>query len=194
MKDIDMSIINSVDIFKNNKSYLKELSLDTKNSEYMTESMTLAVNFDKVKTCYANSLNKSEECLSSVDALVELDERIVLIEFKNGKVKTPSVKHKMKDSLLLLCDILNTKISETREIMDYIVVYNKEKNNSHKKNKVQESKSRDDIMGYLADKADSEIVIFDLERYIDIFFKNIHTYDKQEFKDYLEKNKLYTIK
>lgn len=46
-------------------------------------------------------------------------------------------------------------------------------------------------MGHLADKAESEIVIFDLERYIDIFFKNIHTYDKQEFKYYLMKNKLY---
>lgn len=186
-----MNIINTIDIFKNNKSYLKELSLDEAHSEYMTESMTPAVNFDQVKTCYANNLYKSEKCLNSVDALIELDERIILIEFKNGKVENSAVKHKMKDSLLLLCDILNTKISETREIMDYIVVYNKEKINSHKKNKVQESKSRDDIMGHLADKAESEIVRFDLERYIDIFFKNIHTYDKKEFKDYLLKNKLY---
>lgn len=191
MKDIEMSIINSVSLFKDNIKELKEISEDKTNGVFLTESKTPAVDFDYVKTCYANGIGKSENCAKSVDGLLEVNEIITLIEFKNTKVRPSEIKHKMKDSLLLLCDILNTQISKTRKNMQYIVVYNKEKNKDSEKGKMQESKSRNDIANHYAEKGGTELIKFDLEKYVDFYFCNVHTYNEEEFKEYLLKNNLY---
>lgn len=52
-----------------------------------------------------------------------------IIEFKNGDMKSEKrrVKDKIRDSLLLFCDITEMRIAETRKAMDFILVYNIEK-------------------------------------------------------------------
>ncbi|WP_107839677.1 hypothetical protein [Metasolibacillus meyeri] len=125
--------IEDFPIFQNNLLSLKELSKDDgdkNNIIYMTNSEVLAVDFDQVKTQYTNELGLSEEVASSCDAITYHANHITFVEFKNGNMKNAkaNVKSKIKDSLLIFCDITNTKIIDTREKVDFILVYNQEKN------------------------------------------------------------------
>lgn len=180
------------DIFQNNVDSLKVLSLDDSDPidvKYMTESDIMAVDFDKVKRKYTNQLGLSEESAASADALLPSDHGAVFVEFKNGKVNNRNVKDKIRDSILILCDILNKTISYTREHIDFIVVYNQQKNplpNQMKKQKIQESVSREEIGKFFSQKANQEFILFDLEKYKGMYFRDVHTYSKQEFEKYLE--------
>ena len=120
-------------IFTNNSSTLKKISRDDSDKEkieYMTESERPAVDFDAVKTEYTNSLNLSEENADSVDGMFEANGSLVFVEFKNGNMKNEKakVKSKIRDSLLIFCDITKTRIDDTRKIAEFILVYNLNKN------------------------------------------------------------------
>ena len=108
---------NLYETFREHISTLKECSKDHSDPgciKFMTESQLEAINFDTVKTKYANDLVLSEECAASVDALLETDENIAFVEFKNGKVNNRNIKDKIRDSLLLFCDLTKQTISDTR--------------------------------------------------------------------------------
>ena len=71
-----------------------------------------------------------------VDAILQIDGKILFIEFKNGKIKdkqSDSIVIKILESLLMFCDIADCKISQVREVADLILVYNAEKNPPHSK-------------------------------------------------------------
>ena len=182
-------------IFTNNSSTLKKISRDDSDKEkieYRTESERPAVDFDAVKTEYTNSLNLSEENADSVDGMFEANGSLVFVEFKNGNMKNEKakVKSKIRDSLLIFCDITKTRIDDTRKIAEFILVYNLNKNplpNQLKKQSVQESQSRVNIAKYLCQKAGKEFIRFDLERFQTLYFKAVHTYSKDEFEKYLIK-------
>ena len=97
--------------FTNNISTLKETSKDTSKvslggiEQYLTDVQTNVINFDAVKTEYTNKLGLSNSCACSVDALIVLDGKLAFIEFKNGKVVSRDLRLKVKDSLLIFCDI-----------------------------------------------------------------------------------------
>ena len=57
------------------------------------------------------------------------------------------------------------------------------------KDTVQESDSREAIAKHFLGKAKEELIRFDLERFKTLYFRNVHTYSKEEFKAYWEKNK-----
>ncbi len=123
-----MSIrIKDFPIFRNHLSTLAKTSVDTSegNPVQMTDSDLPAINFDDVKTEYTNKLGLSNQVAASCDALV-LGDKTYLIEFKNGKLAglMKDVKIKMKDSLLIYCDITKKTISDTRKDMEFILVYN----------------------------------------------------------------------
>ena len=116
-------------IFSDNLSNLKEISKDDsdkENIDYMTDSLKEAVNFDAVKTEYTNGLNLSEENATSVDGIFEMSNHLIFIEFKNGNMKNQkrSVKDKIRDSLLIFCDITGKQVKDTREWLEFILVYN----------------------------------------------------------------------
>lgn len=186
--------LNEYQIFGDNISNLKEISKDDsdKNSiVYMTDSSKEAVNFDVVKRKYLNDLSLSEENASSVDGIFENNNHLVFVEFKNGKMggEKRKVKDKIRDSLLIFCDITGQHITNTREWLEFILVYNIEKNplpNQINKNEVQESSSRLQIAQYLGGKAEEEFVRFDLKKFKRVYFKEVHTYSQEEFKEYLE--------
>ncbi len=140
----------------------------------MTESQIEAVNFDEFKTKYANNLRLSEECAASTDALLQTDTGLAFVEFKNGKVNNRNVKDKIRDSLLLFCDFTQKTISYTREHVDFIVVYNEEKNplpNQYKKQTNADAPSRTEISRYFLGKGNQELILFDLERYQHLYFR-----------------------
>lgn len=193
MRDIVRIEWKKYKIFKENVSTLKEISKDDsdpKNIQYMTESMNPAINFDDVKTQYANNLELSEEVVSSVDGIFESSECLIFAEFKNGKMQgeKSKVKDKIRDSLLMFCDITGEEIADTRKYAEFILVYNIQKNpmpNQLKKASFQESQSRVNIAKYLCDKANSEFIRFGLEKFKKIYFKDVHTFSTEEFEKYL---------
>lgn len=188
--------IEEYDIFRDKKSSLKELSKDDSDVDnviYMTESDAEAINFDSVKTQYVNELGLSEESATSVDGIMYNIPHVTFIEFKNGKMKNEKrkVKDKIRDSLLIFGDITGKSISFIRENIDFVLVYNIEKNplpNQITKGYVQESESRDYIAGNLMKKAKKEFIRFDLERFKTLYFREVHTYTEAEFKTFLERN------
>lgn len=180
-------------LFADHKSTLKECSGDNSDGStirFMTESQIEAVNFDKFKTKYTNDLRLSEECAASTDALLQTDTGLAFVEFKNGKVNNRNVKDKIRDSLLLFCDFTQKTISYTREHVDFIVVYNEEKNplpNQYKKQTNTDAPSRTEISRYFLGKGNQELILFDLERYQHLYFREVHTYTKEQFGNYIEK-------
>lgn len=170
--------LDSYSLFFQNKDTLKEISADTSDPEattYMTESDRMAIAFDEVKREYLRALNQSDNLLESLDALLQHDGGIAFIEFKNGASKTEikqSVSGKVPDSLLIFCDVVSESISFTRQNVDLIVVYNKEK--------ISRS-SREKIRKYVTDKSHNPLKRFGIAKYIGVYFRDAATYSMEEF-------------
>ncbi len=183
----------SVDLFNKNISSLKETSKDKQENSisYMTDSDYEVVNFDGVKNDYIRGLCISETPCSN-DAVCVLDDKdtIVFIEFKNGaSIKKYELWKKIYDSVLIFNDLSHSLISETREKLEYILVYNEDKfqdNNGQQNN--HNSKNRDEIGKQLGKLSNEEYIKFDLKQFVNYLFKSVHTYTKEEFeKNFIEK-------
>lgn len=183
-------------ILQNNRCSLKEISKDDSGPndvQYMTSSEKAVINFDLVKRHYVNQLGLSEDVATSVDAILPFADGILFVEFKNGKVDNRNIKDKARDSLLIFLEIIGENISFSRNNIDFVVVYNLEKNplpNQLKKGQLQETPSRVFIADHFMEKAKKEFIRFDLKRYEKLYFKNVHTYPKERFEEYLQKLQL----
>ena len=117
-------------ILKNNMSTLKETSIDYHDKEhisYMTNSSRSAVNFEGVKSEYIKHLNLSENPKSNDALFISDGNDLVFVAFKNGfmdSAKKFAVRKKIYDSVIILTDILNMGISNLKDHMQYILVYN----------------------------------------------------------------------
>ncbi|GMQ58652.1 hypothetical protein AN1V17_30470 [Vallitalea sediminicola] len=180
--------IEDIELLKRNISTLKETSKDNHDGDdfYMTQSSLPVIDFDKVKDEYICDISISEIPKSN-DALYIKDEHLVFIEFKNGQVKGKKqfdIRLKIFDSLLIITDIINKGISYTRKNMDYILVYNDDKNFLfEKKENIQDSFSRDEITKRIHGLANKELIRFGLERFQKLYFHEVHTYTIQEFEE-----------
>lgn len=155
---------------------LKEISHDRANREYMTESKVKAVDFDQVASDYEKRWGLKLNRPSSADALYYDKEHQVFIEFKNGDLshEIKKVKKKIRDSILMFCDITDSNMRYTRENMVFILVYNEEKS------------PKSNIKAHFTQKAQMETVRFGLSVYGGSYFKRIHTLTAKEFDRYLE--------
>ncbi len=184
--------LDAFPLFAGHKTTLMQASRDDSDREhvrYMTQSDLEAVDFDLVKRLYTNDLGLSEERATSVDAIVQFEDHIDFIEFKNGKVNNRNIKDKARDSLLIFSDVTGETIAYTRDHVDYIVVYNIEKNplpNQLKKGALQDSPSRISIATHFLEKAERPFIQFDLEKYQKLYFRKVRTYSKEEFEAYLQ--------
>ena len=182
---------------------LKEVSYDKNNKKYMTESQIRIICFDDFVTKKYVPKCKLKATLSSNDALYCFEEdRYIFIEFKNGKdIKSNEIKFKILNSLLILCDINNINVSDTRSEMEFILVYNSVRKpiteteiNQYKKDKndiIIESGSKDYICKHISKKANTEYRRFGLSAYVGLYFKDVHTYDIEEFKSWLVKSEFF---
>ena len=181
--------------FKDCMSTLKESSKDDNdknNIRYMINDTRDVVDFDMVKTKYANKLGLSEEVAKSADALYDGKNKDIFIEFKNGNManQKSAVRDKVRNSLLLFGDITGRSISYTRNSAEFVLVYNEKKNTDIKrvkKSSVQNSESRDKIAGVVHRYAKEEFVRFGMEIFKGLFFRDVHTYTVKEFSEYLFK-------
>lgn len=200
-----MNIKYDLDIFKNSISTLKETSKDESKdrngivtNKYMTKLEFNVINFDKVKEKYIKNYKMANE-IKSVDTLIFEKNLDIFVEFKNGDItyykKTKDCKNekqlldklmgyvidwKIRDSLLIYCDLLNKTISYTRENLDFILVYNEDKN-----------KDRDNLKKKIINlaKHGDEFVKWGFGKY-KIFFRNVHTYTEKEFEKHIKENKI----
>ena len=197
------------DIFIDNKKPLFEVSKDSSDKEnpvYMVGidediSKDIVIDFDDVKTAFCKKFHKSNEVFKSADALLysEVKNKLIFVEFKNGKVK--DVKTKLKDSLLVFSNIVDVDLKFCRKYLEYIVVYNYEKNKQYveqEKDKYRkegqnksQSLNREYIEGFvkpLFRLAKDEIILGDLKLMKDICVSEVHTYTVDEFIKYYSKN------
>ena len=182
-----------------NTSTLKQTSKDDNNEEYMTESQIKVINFDSVGgDKYTRNNNLSIQLKTNDVLFLHNDRRYTFIEFKNGKLldksnridikKLKDIELKILNSMFVLGDIEEKSLNTLKEITNYILVYNEEKNSPNEKNSISE------IGNYFVNQGSSlsiventfekdEIICFGLEKFKGYCFKNVHTYSKEEFEE-----------
>lgn len=185
--------VDSIPLLNSCLSTLKEVSKDDSNDEFMTNSLVQVVNFDSAKSRYVENLEtKLNDTPASVDALhCDPSGISTFIEFKNGNLdgaRYREIHRKVRDSLLLLGDIAKLHIGDTRTNMDFILLYNEQKNpvsidEENSATRVQESSSRVKIAKHFARKGKSEHIRFGLQTFKGYCFRRVHTYTVQEFEE-----------
>lgn len=184
-------------ILKNNISTLKETSVDKhdlNNIRYMTCSKRTAVNFDAVKKDYIENLSLSETPKSNDALFLSRDNKLIFVEFKNGFMdnsKKFAVRKKIYDSVIILMDILNTGVSDLKNEMEYILVYNESINSDEeeilkkKQYLVQPSEAFDVFAKGVSKMAKREYVCFGIRMFENYCFSKVHTYTEAEFESFL---------
>ena len=182
-----------------NTSTLEQTSEDDNNGEHMTKSQLKVINFDSVGgKKYTRNNNLSIQLKTNDVLFLHNDERYTFIEFKNGKLldksnridikKLKDIELKILNSMFVLGDIEGKSLNTLKEITNYILVYNEDKNLPNEKNSISE------IGNYFVNQGSSlsvgentldkdEIICFGLEKFKDYCFKNVHTYSKEEFEE-----------
>lgn len=114
-----------VDACSESLATLKETSYDSDHNEYMTESGLVVVNFDNAKTLYMSRFKYPED-MKSVDALARgADDNLYMIEFKNGRnIDGTDIRLKIKDSVLILCDLCDKRLEDARTEIIFVLVIN----------------------------------------------------------------------
>ena len=181
-----------------NTSTLKQTSKDDNNEEYMTESTIKVINFDSVGGDKYSKNNRLNIQLKTNDVLfLHNNKKYTFIEFKNGKLldktnkidikKLKDIELKILNSLFVLGDIEEKSLSSLKEITDYILVYNEEKNTPNERNSISEIGNYFINQGNISSEKTKtereEIICFGLEKFKGYCFKNIHTYSKEEFEE-----------
>lgn len=198
MRGVILINLNDYNIFKNNISTLKKTSIDDHdktNIKYMTSSEKEAINFDDVKREYVKGLSLSEEPKSNDALFINKNNDLVFVEFKNGFMdnsKKFAVRKKIYDSIIILTDIMNMGVSQLKNNMEYILVYNEEVNKNEKevlekqKSFVQPSAAFDNIAKTISAMAKTEYVCFGVKIFENYCFRKVHTYTEVEFENYLK--------
>lgn len=113
---------------KSKRTSLKNTSYDEEHKDYMSDSTLNVIGFDQVKEEYLTREHLEGEMASSVDALVSDGQYTYIIEFKNGnKIESHQIENKLKDSVTILCDEWKRTVSQTRQEIVFVLVYNEEK-------------------------------------------------------------------
>lgn len=182
------NLASSFIIFKQAVSTLKETSKDDSSSdniEYMTECEKTAINFDRVKLKYAKKyFGNRNSAYKSVDALLQTDEMLYFIEFKNGVLsgeERAKIREKLSNSILLFSDIVNLTFSNFREECIFILVYNKSKNSFS-------GVSKQKIADYVINRSENAVCRFDMDKLKPFLVKEVKTYTPEEFEKFLNNN------
>lgn len=196
--------LSSIAEFRMNKATLKETSIDTHiqgQINYQTQLLVEVINFDKVKESYAEKLHLKIFPMSN-DALLDTGKGIIeFIEFKAGKIKKHSkkeheIRKKIYDSVIIYTDLTGEKVSDMRQNVEYILVYNSlanvdtemEDNTDQEINdEVQESPSHDYLAETFLGFGGSEFIRFGLEMFEGYCFRKVHTYTEQEFEKHISR-------
>lgn len=152
----------------------------TGNIFYLSEDQRLVVDFDKVKTNYLNELHLSEEYAASVDTLFQdRNQYVYFVEFKNGEFENHDITKKVKDSLLIFCDITKCSIEYTRNEAGFMLVVNDERLD---RLNYQQKKA----LG-LAQKGRFDIALFGLNKLRGYCFDKVSVLSASQFDKWVKK-------
>lgn len=181
---------------------LRQTSYDDTQKVYMVNYTDLVIDFDTVKEKYCEQYGSDKKASKSADALVvNKSGKIIFIEFKNGKLngrhKSSSLKSKLKDSLLIFCDINNLQLDFARENIEYILVYNENENSGsidEQRKKIVADREGSMLPQYglsyiqnqMARLGNQRFVYFGLEVLKNVFVSDVHTYNVSEFDHYYQ--------
>ena len=181
--------MNKLEVIESDKykRTLSHTSLDKSRNVCMTGSQLMVVDFDEVKNQYVSSLGtRAEAAPNSNDALhVGRNDRMYFVEFKNGKVNPYKLMQKNYDSTIILSTILDENIANLKERLEYILVYDEEKNPDGKDSGVlvQQASFRDKIGKAFAKQSKENFIKFNQGFFVNYLFSKVHTITKSEFEE-----------
>lgn len=206
--DVD-KVLNQKE-FKAHIEKLKDTSKDPANNEYMCDCASNVINFDKVMTKYCNQFKK--DTLKSVDSIFSISSKektdkslkmLIFLEFKNGRIvknnlteakskELYEIRQKISESLLVFSDIVDCKLSDLRQNAGFILVYDSNKNvwNEETKNKENKKTGLEKIHDRLCERADTKMIKFGFHNLKGVYFKEVHTFSKEEFQIFLAENQI----
>lgn len=169
---------------------LKNTSYDSGNDEYLTELENEVIEFDKVAENYSKKLHLSGNlCSNDVFMALPNNKEYVFVEFKNGYIgglkEINQINRKIYDSMFILSDITKTNISELRNCISYILVYNESKNSYL--NSGIESESYNYIAEETLRYAEEDYKRFGLEKFEKFLLKKTYCFSSKIFEEYLKK-------
>ena len=187
-------------LIKRFRCTLKQTSLDDSQKVdgkriklYLTESTLDSANFDSFKNKFCRRFSPALQNIRSVDALISSNQGCCLVEFKNGYFDISELHSKIFDSYVMYCEVMNVTASQTRENLDFVLVYNREKfrtekvKNNGSNNTVPFSPSYEKMKNHLGNQAKRTITDLGLEKYRTFCFRNVYSFDKEEFNEFLER-------
>lgn len=107
------------------RTSIEETSYDMENREHMVHGKLTVINFDRFKEEYLKEHGFDITLAYSVDALAKDDKYTYLIEFKNGDFNSTQIVNKLKDSVMMICDVWGKTISTSRKEIKFVLVINK---------------------------------------------------------------------
>lgn len=150
---------------------MKESSNDEASAEYVTECGEEVVDFDLFTDKFFRYFDKSPRVPESVDSMCKIDGEWYLIEFKNGEVRRKNIYAKLAHSLLVLMRNESMSIDEAVRSINFILVLNK---------------SKDYIADCIMARAGEERVLYNLKQFQGCYFKEVHTFSKRRFEEFIE--------
>ncbi|WP_270288226.1 hypothetical protein [Enterococcus casseliflavus] len=175
-------------VLENYRKTIRDLSYDSTNDEYMTDSLVQAIDFDRVKDQFTSRIGY-RDCKSPMSNDVfytDSDGTHYFIEFKNGANILPHMlSQKNYDSTIILAILLSEKLEDLKDNLQYILVYNEEKitEESLINRYVQNSKERDSIGKFFSKKAKTTFIFFQQDFFKGYLFSEVFTLNKKEFQE-----------
>ena len=178
---------------------LKECSFDIDNNVFLTNSPHPAYNYDDIKTKYASNIPCKNDCLSSVDSLLEIDGKLLWIEFKNKNItksETISIKRKASESLLIFIDVTKFDLKQVHDNSEFILVFNKNKNPAllkrEQNKKIVDYQGFNTITDNLAKLSGDHYIHFGLDSLELAHFKRVYTLSSSEFENFCHSHHIAT--
>lgn len=177
-------------ILNDNISTFYECSRDDAHGTFMNVPKLPCVNFDQVVSEFTKKMGFEKKCAASADSFAFCangDNAVVLVEFKNGKIKNgntkSNIREKMCNSLLIVEAILNRPWTELRNTIEFILVYNEKEN--------PKDQVKDTIKDKLYNRASgTQNVRFNLARHYGMYYRKIRTLTENEFSEIVIKERL----
>jgi len=170
--------------FSKYKKTISEISLDDSNKKkpiILCKFQNSFFSFDDIAKEYGATEPSTDMIFFDLER-----KYIVLVEFKNGKIKSehkPKIKQKFLNSFYILNEILNIDKQQFWSLKTYLIfVTNKEKNQGQEQYRKYQYNSLT-ILNYLR----NDIILYNFKKYKPWYFDEIKTPFCNEFSELMEK-------
>lgn len=168
-------------------SYQESLSKVSKDDagNSLIKSEQQVCNFDRLTEAVAGQYRAGKPVCSSDALYIRDDQHLYLIEFKNAKssnIPKKSLKLKAYDSIMTLQCALYSEYSldKLKTMVTFVFVYNNACGDLETNDSFEKLKKK--VKEFTSGK---ELILFGLDIYKDVFYKEVFTVDKEQFESVL---------